>query len=108
MITSHVLDTSIGKPAAGISVELFFQNGEHWNAIAKSQTNSDGRINEWLNEQPNAGIYKIRFDTKKYFEKKSVASFYPYVEIVFEVKVDEHYHIPLLLSPFGYSTYRGS
>ena|SRR5215471_16824368 len=108
MITSHVLDTSIGKPAAGISAELFFQNGNDWISVAITQTNNDGRISEWLSKEPNAGIYKIRFDTKKYFEKKSVTSFYPYVEIVFEIKSDEHYHIPLLLSPFGYSTYRGS
>jgi 5-hydroxyisourate hydrolase len=108
MITSHVLDTSTGKPAAGISAELFFQNGENWTVIARSETTSDGRINEWLSKEPGAGVYKIRFDTKKYFERNSSASFYPYVEIVFEIRADEHYHIPLLLSPFGYSTYRGS
>jgi 5-hydroxyisourate hydrolase len=108
MITSHVLDTSVGKPVAGISAELFFQNGDSWNLIARSETNNDGRINEWLSKEPGAGVYKIRFDTKKYFDKKSITSFYPYVEIVFEIRANEHYHIPLLLSPFGYSTYRGS
>jgi 5-hydroxyisourate hydrolase len=108
MITSHVLDTSIGKPAAGVPAELFFQSGDKWTMIARSETNSDGRINEWLSKEPDAGVYKIRFDVKKYFEKKSSASFYPYVEIVFEIRANEHYHIPLLLSPFGYSTYRGS
>ena len=108
MITSHVLDTSMGKPAAGISAVLFSQANGQWAEIARAEANSDGRINEWLSEEPAAGVYKIRFDTKNYFEKNSIASFYPFVEIVFEIRANEHYHIPLLLSPFGYSTYRGS
>jgi len=108
MITSHILNISTGKPAEGVDAVLFFQENNNWTEIAKSKTNSDGRIKEWLSKEPSAGVYKIRFETKEYFDKNSIATFYPYVEIVFEIKSNEHYHIPLLLSPFGYSTYRGS
>jgi 5-hydroxyisourate hydrolase len=113
MITSHILNISTGKPADGVEAVLFFQENNDpiaigWKEIAKSKTNSDGRITEWLSKEPAAGVYKIRFETKKYFDKNSIATFYPYVEIVFEIRSNEHYHIPLLLSPFGYSTYRGS
>jgi len=113
MITSHILNISTGKPAEGVDAVLFFQENDGplataWAEIAKSKTNSDGRIQEWLSKEPAAGIYKIRFETKSYFDKSSVKSFYPFVEIVFEIQANEHYHIPLLLSPYGYSTYRGS
>jgi len=108
MITSHILNISTGKPVEGVRAVLFFQENNNWAEIAKDKTNSDGRIQEWLSKEPAAGIYKIRFETKEYFNKNSIATFYPYVEIVFEIKSNEHYHIPLLLSPFGYSTYRGS
>ena len=78
--------------------------------IARGQTNEDGRIANLLNEDKilQKGIYKMRFETKLYFDQKGMATFYPYVEIVFDIQTGEHYHIPLLLSPFGYSTYRGS
>ena len=108
MITSHILNISTGKPAEGVEAVLFYQANNNWTEIAKSKTNSDGRIQEWLSKEPAAGVYKIRFETKEYFGKNSIATFYPYVEIVFEIKSNEHYHIPILLSPFGYSTYRGS
>jgi len=110
-ITTHILDTSTGKPASGISVTLFFQNDKSgWNEIASGVTNSDGRIPDILQEEKilETGIYKITFQTKKYFEEKKTKSFYPFIEIIFEISNEEHYHIPLLLSPFGYSTYRGS
>lgn len=108
MITSHVLNTSTGKPAEGIGAILFFNENENWSEVARSKTNKDGRINEWLSKEPVAGIYKIRFETKDYFNKNSITTFYPFVEVIFEIQPNEHYHIPLLLSPFGYSTYRGS
>lgn len=108
MITSHILNITTGKPAEGVDASLFFQGNGDWTEIAKSKTNSDGRISKWLSKEPEAGVYKIRFETKNYFDRNSIATFYPYVEIVFEIKSNEHYHIPLLLSPFGYSTYRGS
>jgi 5-hydroxyisourate hydrolase len=108
MITSHVLNTSTGKPAEGVEVFLFFRENEGWTEIAKAKTSADGRIGEWLTKLPQAGVYKVRFETQEYFTRNSVVTFYPYVEVVFAIQANEHYHIPLLLSPFGYSTYRGS
>ena len=110
-ITTHVLDTSEGKPAVGISIELFEQNDGHWNSLSKGITNTDGRIAGLLPEGTvlNAGFYKMNFNTGDYFDAKEKQGFYPYVDIVFELGDDgSHYHIPLLLSAFGYSTYRGS
>ena len=111
MITSHILDTSTGKPGEGIAVNLFFLEKNDpmgWIKIAEAKSDEDGRINEWLTKEPESGTYKIRFDTKEYFGNNSIDTFYPYVEIIFEVQTKEHYHVPLLISPFGYSTYRGS
>lgn len=109
-ITTHVLDTSKGKPAEGVKVRLFQQDFEGWSEIASGTTNSDGRIGNLLDHYKvlYTGIYKLRFDTHPYFELSGQKSFYPFVEIVFEVEASEHYHVPLLLNPFGYSTYRGS
>ena len=108
-ITTHILDTSQGKPAAGITIILYSGSSDTWNEIARGKTNNDGRIADLLKKDllPN-GIYKMRFETKDYFDKKQVATFYPFVEIVFDINTNDHYHIPLLLNPFGYSTYRGS
>lgn len=108
-ITTHILDTSLGKPAPGITIILYSQSTDAWKEIAKGITNNDGRIVDLLkNEVLKYGTYKMRFETKDYFDKMGIATFYPYVEIVFDISSQEHYHIPLLLSPFGYSTYRGS
>ncbi len=109
-ITTHVLDTSKGKPASGIKIVLFKNEDEEWKTIAGGITNDDGRISDLLEKNvfPGAGIYKLKFDTKEYFENNSIETFYPFVEIVFEIKDKEHYHVPLLVNPFGYSTYRGS
>ncbi|MBE7169748.1 MAG: hydroxyisourate hydrolase [Williamsia sp.] len=109
-LTTHVLDTSRGKPAEGILVILYADGSGNWQEMAKGTTNADGRIADLL---PTgillaAGLYKIKFFTRPYFEQLAVASFYPYVEIVFEISSQAHYHIPLLLGPFGYTTYRGS
>jgi len=109
-ITTHVLDTSAGKPAAAMAVYLYFLEEGDWIEIARALTNKDGRIGSFeLNDDELVpGIYKLRFETKAYFNNYSVASFYPMVEIVFDAPASEHYHVPLLLNPFGYSTYRGS
>ena len=108
-ITTHILDTSIGKPAAGVTIILYSGGNDTWNEIARGKTNNDGRIADLVkNDLLQQGIYKMRFETKEYFDKKQVATFYPYVDIVFDIRTGEHYHIPLLLNPFGYSTYRGS
>ncbi|HVK97492.1 MAG TPA: hydroxyisourate hydrolase [Flavisolibacter sp.] len=109
-ITTHVLDTSKGKPAEGITIILYRGENDQWTEIARGATNADGRLSTLLDEESTLqiGIYKLRFETKDYFDSKQIPTFYPYVEIDFNVQTNEHYHIPLLLSPFGYSTYRGS
>ncbi|MGZ5135592.1 MAG: hydroxyisourate hydrolase [Flavitalea sp.] len=109
-ITTHILDTSIGKPAAGITITLYVGENDEWTEIARGKTNEDGRITNLLLKDHvlQRGIYKLRFETKDYFDKKQVRTFYPYVEIIFDIQATEHYHVPLLLNPFGYSTYRGS
>ena len=109
-ITTHILDTTKGKPATGITIILYRGENDEWTELARGLTDTDGRIRDLLkpNEGLPHGIYKLRFETKDYFDKNSIATFYPYVEIIFDILTDEHYHIPLLLTPFGYSTYRGS
>ncbi|GAB3956590.1 hydroxyisourate hydrolase [Spirosoma harenae] len=109
IITTHILDTSRGKPAEGVSVVLFQQQRE-WLEIGRGLTNSDGRITDLLTKEIvlPTGTYKLRFETGAYFDRLSVSTFYPFVEITFSITTGEHYHVPLLLNPFGYSTYRGS
>lgn len=109
-ITTHILDTTKGKPAAGVTITLFEKVGMEWVDIAAGITNHDGRITNLLKENAvlTYGIYKLKFETKEYFKVLGVEAFYPCVEIIFEIRSKEHYHIPLLLNPFGYSTYRGS
>ncbi len=109
-ITTHVLDTAKGKPAQEISVILYHGSNNQWQEIARSKTDRDGRVPKLSGEEHSSreGIFKLRFETKDYFDKNQIATFYPYVEIIFEVATGEHYHVPLLLSPYGYSTYRGS
>jgi 5-hydroxyisourate hydrolase len=109
-ITTHILDTTKGKPAAGVTITLFQHQHGSWVELAKGITNQDGRIAELLEKETilATGIYKMRFETRSYFDQINTATFYPFVEIVFDITSQEHYHIPLLLNPFGYSTYRGS
>lgn len=109
-ITTHVLDTSTGKPAEGIKIKLYFLNNDSWDLIAEGVTNKDGRMSDLIKagKVTSTGVYKMNFDTGSYFSERNIKKFYPFVEIVFETDSSEHYHIPLLLNPFGYSTYRGS
>jgi len=110
-ITTHVLDTAIGKPAVGIDITLSHFVDNEWKLLSGGTTNSDGRVGDLLPEETilKAGRYKVLFVTESYFKNQGVKAFYPYAEIVFDIEGDgQHYHIPLLLSPFGYSTYRGS
>ena len=109
-ITTHILDTTKGKPAAGVTIALLQQAGDNWQEIARGITNSDGRILDLLPKamQMELGVYKMKFYTQEYFAQDGTVNFYPFVEIVFNVAGNEHYHVPLLLNPFGYSTYRGS
>ncbi|KLT43025.1 hydroxyisourate hydrolase, partial [Cutaneotrichosporon oleaginosum] len=106
-----VLDSSVGKPAQGVKVELSQINGTQAQVLATGSTDSDGRVTTLLNPttQLQAGVYKMRFEVGDYFQSQNVQAFYPYVEITFNLaNPGQHYHIPLLLAPFSYSTYRGS
>lgn len=109
-ITTHVLDVSRGKPASGIECKLEkLDEKKGWIPSGTGTTNSDGRVESLLSESLSPGIYRIEFLTKAYFDQQKTRSFYPAVNIQFEVSdAQEHYHVPLLLSPFGFSTYRGS
>jgi 5-hydroxyisourate hydrolase len=109
-ITTHVLDTNRGRPAAGVTVVLEKYDAGAWQPIGLAATNDDGRAPNLLPAGSlTAGRHRITFDTGAYFQKQSVEHFYPSVTIDFEVAdPTQHYHVPLLLSPFGYSTYRGS
>ncbi len=99
-ITTHVLDTSKGMQAAGLKIILFRNEDKEWITVAGGSTNTDGRITDLLekNSIPDTGIYKLKFETKEYSNKEGVETFYPFTEIIFEVKNKEHYHVPLLLN----------
>lgn len=105
-IATHVLDTSIGRPAAGVPVRLEAQHASGWAEIARGTTDADGRVRALGDVPP--GTYRIRVDVAPYFAARGMPSFFPFVEIAFVVTDAAHYHVPLLISPFGYSTYRGS
>lgn len=108
-VTTHILDTSSGRPAAGVPVELFAQDNGNWSSIATGTTDDDGRIRDLGPEQLSTGVYRLLFATGDYFARQNTATFFPEVALSFEITdVDQHYHVPLLLSPFAYSTYRGS
>ena len=109
-LTTHVLDTTKGKPAAGVHIVLYQRKKEEWIEITKGITNNDGRIPDLLTKGVvmELGTYKLRFEIHSYFAKLAIQTFYPFIEITFQVTTEEHYHVPLLLNPYGYSTYRGS
>ena len=111
-ISTHVLDTALGKPAKDVPVRLERQqsNGE-WRVLSLLRTDGDGRCVQLLpeNEAPSAGTYRLAFDTATYYRQQKIEGLYPVVEITFEAREGEsRLHIPLLLSPHGYTTYRGS
>lgn len=103
-LSTHVLDAVTGRPAAGVAVTLTDADGA---LLADAHTDGDGRVGE-LYRGALRGVLRLRFDTAQYFTARGVAAFYPEVVIAFEVTGDGRYHVPLLLSPFAYSTYRGS
>lgn len=109
-ITTHVLDTARGTPAAGVGVLLSVRGGGDWRELSRASTDENGRILEFPGAGPlDAAIYRLRFETGDYLRGIGMEPFYPHVEITFHVAdPGEHYHVPLLLSPFGYATYRGS
>lgn len=112
-LSTHILDITEGKPAPNVTVVLEKLQNDQWIKIAEKQTSNDGRIGDFLAIDPakadaNEGTYRLTFYTKPYFASKSIKSFYPFVEVSFELSGDSHYHVPITLSPYGYSTYRGS
>ncbi|MEI9952505.1 MAG: hydroxyisourate hydrolase [Pseudomonadota bacterium] len=109
-ITSHVLDTSLGKPAAAVSVSLALLEDGAFVELGRGVTDADGRIKQLLGTSTlTVGLYRLRFETGAHYRATGQDSFYERVEIQFHVTdPSQHYHVPLLLSPFGYSTYRGS
>ena len=110
-ITTHILDVSRGEPARGVTVLLEHETHEGWQVAGRGVTDTDGRL-KFLQEQDEmleAGHYRLTFDTAGYFAGRETESFYPQVTVTFTVRdASAHYHVPLLLSPYGYSTYRGS
>ena len=110
-ISAHVLDTALGKPAIDLSVRLYLlDESGTFCEVGSGVTNADGRVAELLTEQPLVPrVYRVVFETEAYLLATKQEVFYPRVEVVFRVQEGQvHYHIPLLLSPYGYSTYRGS
>jgi 5-hydroxyisourate hydrolase len=104
-LSTHVLDTSLGRPAAGVRVALESESGGE---MGEGVTDADGRIAGIGPDRLDAGDYRLRFDSGDYFGALGVTGFYPEVVVTFTVSGDGHLHVPLLLSPYGYSTYRGS
>jgi 5-hydroxyisourate hydrolase len=109
-LTTHILDTTLGQPAAGVAIALYEPSGADWRELAHGTTNADGRIPDLLPADKilAPGPYKLTFFTQEYFARRGQPHFYPFIDICFTVADDSHYHVPLLLNPFGYSTYRGS
>ena len=109
-ISTHVLDIARGRPAEGVPVTLEKKEARGYERVTEAKTNADGHVAGLVPEgKLTAGTYRVTFDTGAYFAALGVQGFYPEAAVVFEVRdADAHYHVPLLLSPFGYSTYRGS
>ncbi|MEO7049498.1 MAG: hydroxyisourate hydrolase [Ferruginibacter sp.] len=110
-LSTHILDVSKGTPAAGVPISLEKYNAQTsvWTVVDKKITDSNGRIPDFLPaNNSNRGIYKLTFFTSDYFKKNNSESFYPFIEVVFQIKDEKHYHVPITLSAYGYSTYRGN
>jgi 5-hydroxyisourate hydrolase len=111
-LSTHILDMALGRPAAGVAVSLARLQGQAWTPVAESVTDADGRVKALLPTEeldPEDGAtFRLRFATTPYFDALGQKSLYPYIDIVFDLQDDAHYHIPLLLTANGYTTYRGS
>jgi len=110
-ITTHILDTSKGRPASNVAVTLEQRTPDGYRELGRGETDADGRLRTLLAAgAPLAGgVYRLTFDTGGYFAREGVETFYPEVSVTFVVREPaQHYHVPLLLNPYGYSTYRGS
>ncbi len=111
-LSSHILDITKGLPAVDVKITLQKQTQENqWLMLSEKQTDKNGRVSDFLPQTEgvdNAGVYKLKFFVAPYFESQQTETFYPFIEVVFEIKDDKHYHVPITLSAFGYSTYRGN
>ena len=110
-LSSHILDISKGQPVADVVIRLEKLNEKTkiWSFVEEKRTDKNGRIGDFLEtNKANIGIYKLTYYTNDYFKLDKIESFYPFIEVVFQMKDSNHYHVPITLSPFGYSTYRGN
>ena len=109
-VSTHVLDTALGRPATGIPVTLSHRgNDRRWSVVGRGVTDVEGRVRELSEGGLAAGVYRLDFDTAQYFERQGTPAFYPEVSVVFTAPdYGTHIHVPLLLSPFGYATYKGT
>jgi 5-hydroxyisourate hydrolase len=111
MITTHILDLSAGKPATGVRVALSRVDNAERMVVGAGVTDSDGRLRDLVPKATvlNAGVFELTFETGTYFRARGVEPFHPRVVVVVEITyAAQHYHVPLLISPYGYTTYRGS
>lgn len=106
-ISTHILDLARGLPAANVTVELERFEAETWTSLGSAATDADGRA-RFLESTPKIGTYRLTFEVAAYFATLQTEAFYPLVQLIFTIREAHHHHVPLLLSPFGYSTYRGS
>lgn len=110
-LSSHILDIHTGKPASGVNIILSKQDTSgQWSIVEERMTDVNGRVKDFLEETPDGhrGIYKLTYMVGPYFELQGQDSFYPFIEVVFQIKDNAHYHVPITLSPYGYSSYRGN
>ena len=110
-LSSHILDVSKGVPVSGVSIKLekYNEQNKTWHLVDEKITDENGRITDFLNsDKSNFGIYKLTYFTSDYFKKNNIESFYPFIDVVFQIKDQNHYHVPITLSAFGYATYRGN
>ena len=111
-LSSHILDISKGMPAVDVKISLQKQLPDNqWQMVAEKQTDENGRVSDFLLQEEgndNKGVYKLTFFVEPYFTNQQLDTFYPYIEVVFEIKGDKHYHVPITLSAYGYGTYRGN
>lgn len=110
-LSTHILDVSEGLPAEGVIIKLEKMNPDTkmWDFISEKKTSESGRVNDFLpSENDNEGIYRFTFMVEEYYKLKNKETFYPFVEVAFKITGKNHYHVPITLSAFGYSTYRGS
>ena len=110
-LSSHILDISKGMPASDVSIRLekYNEEAKTWSFVDEKITDKNGIVPDFLkSDKSNLGIYKITFYVSYYFKKNNIESFYPFIDVVFQIKDQNHYHVPITLSAFGYGTYRGN